>query len=171
MDQRIYHGNFKNTEIAEALIGHFNQGALRVQQVGTGDFITVQIATSPNARVGGNTALSISLQNVEDGVAVQIGQQAWLGIAANLGVSTLAAIQNPLSLLGRLGDIAQDIDRSNSSQYWLWVSAFRSTAEICLRILPNAESARSSVMHRLRSSSRRYPTAYLPQLWLRHHYR
>jgi Predicted amidophosphoribosyltransferases len=110
MDQRIYHGSFKNTQLAQAIIGHFNQGALQVQQIGNGDFITVQIATSPNARMGGNTALSVALQNVEDGVAVQIGQQAWLGIAANLGVSTLAAIQNPLSLLGRLGDIAQDIE-------------------------------------------------------------
>jgi hypothetical protein len=50
------------------------------------------------------------MQNVEDGVSVQIGQQAWLGVAASLGVSALAAWRNPLALLNRLDDIAQDIE-------------------------------------------------------------
>lgn len=110
MDQRIYHGNFSNTDLANALVAHFDQGTMMVQQVGEGKFIAVQIATSPNAASGGKTALSITLQNVEDGVLVQIGQQAWLGVAASLGISTLAAIRNPLSLLNRLDDIAQDIE-------------------------------------------------------------
>jgi hypothetical protein len=110
MDQRIYHGNFSNSDLANAIIAHFDQGATTVQQVGEGEFIAVQIATSPNAVSGGKTALSIALQNVEDGVLVQIGQQAWLGVAANLGISTLAALYNPMSLLNRLDDIAQDIE-------------------------------------------------------------
>jgi predicted HNH restriction endonuclease len=110
MDQRIYHGNFKNTDLANALIAHFNQGSIQVQQVGEGDFIAVQIATSPYSSTGGKTALSISLQNVDDGVAVQIGQQAWLGTAANLGISALTAFYNPFTLLTRLDDIAQDIE-------------------------------------------------------------
>ncbi len=119
MEQRIYHGNFKNTELARAVIAHFHQGTLQVQQVGTGDFIAVQVATSPNAQSGGKTALSITFQNVEDGVNVQIGQQAWLGVAASLGVTTLFALRNPLSLLNRLDDIAQDIENLNlTDEVW-----------------------------------------------------
>ncbi len=116
MEQRIYHGNFKNIDLARALISHFNQGNLQVQQVGSGDFIAVQIATSPYATSGGKTALSITFQNVEDGVNVKIGQQAWLGVAASLGVSTLFALRNPLTLLNRLDDIAQDIENLNLTE-------------------------------------------------------
>ena len=47
---------------------------------------------------------------------VEIGQQAWLGVAASLGVSALSAIRNPLSLLGRLDDIAQDIENLQLSE-------------------------------------------------------
>ncbi|MHC1740998.1 MAG: zinc ribbon domain-containing protein [Anaerolineaceae bacterium] len=110
MDQRIYHGNLSNSDLANAIVAHFDQGAMQVQQIGNGKFIAVQIATSPNSPSGSKTALSITLQNVEDGVLVQIGQQTWLGVAANLGISTLAAIYNPLTLLNRLDDIAQDIE-------------------------------------------------------------
>ena len=110
MPQRIYHGNLQNSDIAQALVSEFSRGNLRVQQYKTGDTILVQIATSQFSQSGGTTALSVSLQNVEDGVAVEIGKQAWLGIAASLGVSTIAALRNPLSLLNRLDDIAQDIE-------------------------------------------------------------
>lgn len=110
MAQRIYHGSFQNKDIAQALLAQFGRGNLQVQQFSNGDTIIVQIATSRYAVSGGNTALSVALQNVADGVAVEIGKQAWLGIAASLGVSTLAALRNPLLLLNRLDDIAQDIE-------------------------------------------------------------
>ena len=110
MPQRIYHGNLRNSDIAQALVSEFSRGNLRVQQYKTGDTILVQIATSQFSQSGGTTALSVSLQNVEDGVAIEIGKQAWLGIAASLGVSAIAAIRNPLSLLNRLDDIAQDVE-------------------------------------------------------------
>ncbi|NMC85380.1 MAG: zinc ribbon domain-containing protein [Anaerolineaceae bacterium] len=109
MEQRLYHGNFTNNEIADALIAHFDHGSYRVQKVGAGKIMAVQIATSPYETSGGKTALSITLQNAEDGVLIQIGQQTWMGVAADLGVTTIAALRNPLSLLGRLDDIAQDI--------------------------------------------------------------
>jgi len=110
MPQRIYHGNFSNADIAQALVAEFSRGNLKVQQYESGDVIVVQIATSQFANSGGSTALSVALQNVSDGVGVEIGKQAWLGIAASLGVSTIAALRNPLSLLNRLDDIAQDIE-------------------------------------------------------------
>lgn len=110
MPQRIYHGTFSNSDLAQALMAEFSRGNLRVQQYSSDDTIVVQIATSQYASSGGPTALSVSLQNVADGVAVEIGKQAWFGIAASLGVSTIAALRNPLSLLNRLDDIAQDIE-------------------------------------------------------------
>jgi len=110
MDQRIYHGEITPNDIARSLIAHFNRGGLKVQQIGTGDQLAVQIATPPHPASGGQTAISVSIRVVEDGISVQVGQQAWLGVAASLGMSALSALRNPFSLLGRLDDIAQDIE-------------------------------------------------------------
>lgn len=109
MNQRTYHGNIDPDDMAEALVAAFSFGNLRAQRVGAGEKIMVQIATSEHARSGGKAALSISVQKVEDGVTVAIGQQAWLGAAASLGQTALGALMNPWSLLGRLDDIAQDV--------------------------------------------------------------
>jgi hypothetical protein len=110
MDQRVYHGNIKPEDIARSLIGHFNRGNLHVQAVGSSPSMVVQIATSAQPASGGQTALSITVQSIEDGVSIQVGQQAWLGVAASLGISAFAAFRNPFALLSRLDDIAQDIE-------------------------------------------------------------
>jgi hypothetical protein len=110
MDQRVYHGNIKPEDIARSLTGHFNRGNLHVQAVGNGPSMVVQIATSAQPASGGQTALSITVQSIEDGVSIQVGQQAWLGVAASLGISAFAAFRNPFGLLSRLDDIAQDIE-------------------------------------------------------------
>ena len=110
MDQRVYHGNIKPEDIARSLIGHFNRGNLHVQSVGSSPSMVVQIATSAQPASGGQTALSINVQSIEDGVSIQVGQQAWLGVAASLGISAFAAFRNPFALLSRLDDIAQDIE-------------------------------------------------------------
>jgi hypothetical protein len=119
MEQRIFHGTFKNTDLARAIVAQFHRGSMQVQQVGNGDMIAVQIATSPYSSSGGKTAVSVVLQNVADGVSVKIGQQALLGVAASLGVSALSAWRNPLSLLNRLDDIAQDIENIDLTEE-LW---------------------------------------------------
>ena len=108
--QKIYHGSIKPSDFARDLISHFHKGNLRVQQVGSGSKITVQISTHRHARSGGQTALSVRLQSVEDGVSVSIGKQAWIGVAASLGFTALSAMRNPLHLLSRIDDIAQDIE-------------------------------------------------------------
>jgi hypothetical protein len=110
MDQRVYHGNIKPEDIARCLIGHFNRGNLHVQAVGNGPSMVVQIATSSQPASGGQTALSVTVQSFEDGVSIQVGQQAWLGVAASLGMSAFTALRNPFALLSRLDDIAQDIE-------------------------------------------------------------
>jgi hypothetical protein len=110
MNQRIYHGNIQPIDLANALVGNFNRGNLRVQRVGDSSKLVVQIATSNRPMSGGQTALSVVLQRVEDGVTVDIGQQAWLGVAASLGTSAISILANPWNLLNRLDDIAQDVE-------------------------------------------------------------
>jgi hypothetical protein len=109
MDRRVFHGKISPTDVAQALMAEFNQGNLRTQLLGTSDSLTVQVASSQFSQSGGKTALSINIQEHEDGVLVQIGEQQWLGVAASLGQTALAALLNPLNLIGRLDDIAQDV--------------------------------------------------------------
>ncbi len=110
MTQRIYHGQFTCTDLSDALLAYFSRGNLRVNRYGTQENMVIQIATSPYATSGGTTALAVHLQTVEDGIAVEVGKQTWFGIAASLGVTTVAALSNPWNLINRLDDIAQDIE-------------------------------------------------------------
>lgn len=116
MDQRIFHGNISPSDVAQALLAEFNQGNLRAQILGESDHLTIQIATSQISRSGGQTALAVDIQKIEDGVMVQIGQQQWMGVAASLGQTAIAALLNPLNLLGRLDDIAQDVQNLQLSE-------------------------------------------------------
>jgi len=116
MEQRIFHGNITPADVAHALFAAFNQGNLRAQIIGSGDKVAVQVGTRPGAQSGGQTALTIQVDKVKDGVMVQIGKQAWMGVAASLGQSALATLMNPWNLLGRLDDIAQDIENLQLSE-------------------------------------------------------
>jgi hypothetical protein len=116
MERQIYHGKIKPVDIAQALLGEFNQGNLRAQTLGQSDKMVVQIGTQPGATSGGQTAITVTIQKLEDGIMVELGQQAWMGLAASLGTSALAALRNPFSLLGRLDDIAQDIENLQISE-------------------------------------------------------
>ncbi len=119
MERKIYHGNIKPADIAQALLGEFNQGNLRAQTLGQSDKMIVQVGTRPGAQSGGQTAITITIQKMEDGVMVELGQQAWMGVAASLGMSAISALRNPFSLLGRLDDIAQDIENLQiSDRIW-----------------------------------------------------
>lgn len=110
MERRILHGNIKPSDIAHALMAEFNRGNLHAQTIGQADKLAVQITTRMGSQSGGQTALTVSIQKVEDGIMIQIGQQAWLGVAASLGRTAFSALRNPFSLLGRLDDLAQDIE-------------------------------------------------------------
>lgn len=110
MERRIFHGTIKPVDIAQALLAEFNRGNLRAQTLGQSDKMVVQVGTRPGAQSGGQTAMTVTVQKIEEGIMVELGQQAWLGVAASLGVSAIAALRNPFNLLGRLDDIAQDIE-------------------------------------------------------------
>jgi hypothetical protein len=110
VDRKIFHGDLSPMDLAQALIAEFNRGNLRAQIVGQEDNLAVQIGTRPGAPSGGPTALTVTLQRVSDGVLVRTGAQEWLGTAASIGNTTIRALANPWSLLGRLDDIAQDVE-------------------------------------------------------------
>jgi hypothetical protein len=107
---RTYHGAIEPKELANAVLAAFNQGNLRCQQIGQGDKLMLQIATRDYAQSGGKTAITVNIQKVQDGVTVATGEHEWLGVAASLGQTALAAIMNPWNILNRLDDLAQDIN-------------------------------------------------------------
>ena len=119
MDRRIFHGNITTREIGQALVAQFNRGNLRAQQFSKKGKVIVQIATLSRPMSGGSTALTIYLEPVEDGVAVQVGEQAWLGIAASIGTTLLSLWRSPFNWIHRLDDIAQDVENIQiSDQAW-----------------------------------------------------
>lgn len=109
MDRQIFHGDITPRDIAHALVAEFNRGNLRAQTIGQADKLAVQIATQAGVS-GGQTALTVQIQKTDDGLMVELGQQAWLGLAASLSQTAWSALRNPLSLFSRLDDLAQDIE-------------------------------------------------------------
>ena len=139
MSQRTYHGDIVPEDMAKALMAAFNQGNMRCQQIGGGDKLMVQIATREMAQSGGKAAMSVTIQAVEDGVNVVVGQQEWLGVAASLGQTALSTLMNPWNIINRLDDIAQDITSLTLEQkVWetveKYAQATKATKEISERL-------------------------------------
>jgi hypothetical protein len=119
METRYFHGDISPHDIARSLTGEFNRGNLKTQQIDHGEKTIVQIGTTDQPTSGGTTAVAVSIEKIPDGVAIQIGKQSWYGVAASLGKTALIAWQNPLGLLSRLDDIAQDIENIQiADQIW-----------------------------------------------------
>ena len=129
MERRILYGNMKPNDVSHALMAEFNRGNLQAQIVGHANKLAVQISTRMGAQSGGQTALTVSIQSTEDGVIIEIGQQAWLGVAASLGHTALTALRNPFSLLGRLDDLAQDIEHMQLTEK-IWKTIDRAAAAL-----------------------------------------
>ncbi len=129
MDRRIFHGNIEPKDVAQALMAEFNRGSLQAQAVVQSNRMAVQISTRMGAQSGGQTALTITIQDTDDGIMVEIGQQTWLGMAASLGQTAFSAFRNPFSLLGRLDDLAQDIENMQlSDKVWKVIDRAVATA-------------------------------------------
>jgi ribosomal protein L40E len=109
MDQRTYHGNLDPDELAGALLAQFNQGGTAAQQLARGERTIVQIGTLDRHRRIEN-ALTVTISKTPDGVNVAVGEQQWLDAAADLAQAGLGALFNPLSLLGKLDEVARDVN-------------------------------------------------------------
>jgi len=89
---------------------------MRAQVIGKSDNLAVQIGTRPGSVSGGHTAITVTIQKAPDGIMVELGQQAWLGVAASLGQTAFSLFRNPFNLIGRLDDLAQDIESIQLSE-------------------------------------------------------
>jgi len=116
METRIFHGDITPRDFARVLVGHFNRGNWRAHELGSGEKIVCQVGTRQRPASGGQTALTVTLEKVADGVAIRMGKQAWLGVAASLGSSLLHTWRNPWNLIHRLDDIAQDMENLRLSE-------------------------------------------------------
>jgi len=125
MDQRAYHGDIGIDELADLLVAAFDQGNLRAQRVGSATRAMVQIATREWRGRGGQAALTVTISRIPDGVMVALGQHEWLGAAASLLQTGLMGLLNPISLITRLEDIAQDVNSfSLPTQVWAVVDKY-----------------------------------------------
>jgi RNase P subunit RPR2 len=129
MDERIYHGSLTPETIASALTAQYDHGNLQTQIYGRDNHLIVQIATRQMRQSGGQTALTVDIEQVPDGVMVKVGEQDWLGVAASLGWSAIITALKPLNILNRLDDIAQDVSSIQMKELaWRVIdSAARST--------------------------------------------
>ncbi|MFZ6026327.1 MAG: zinc ribbon domain-containing protein [Chloroflexota bacterium] len=124
MEPRIFHGKLTPEDLARTLVAAFNRGNLRAAQYGQGRTVAVQIATRDRPMSGGQTALTVQIQRVEDGVSIQMGEQGMWGVAASLGQTALSTLLNPWNLLGRLDDLAQDVENLQlSEKVWKTIEA------------------------------------------------
>ncbi len=128
MEQRIYHGDITPQDLAQSLLAYFNRGNLRAQVYGAEQEMNVQISTRPGAQSGGLTAVTVQLKQIEDGVAVTINEQEWLGLAASMGQTVISTLVNPWNLLNRLDDLAQDVENLQiNEKIWSVIAAVSQT--------------------------------------------
>jgi DNA-directed RNA polymerase subunit RPC12/RpoP len=110
MNTRFFHGKITSNDIANALHAHFDRGDFIVRQIVSEKENIIQITTTSHPQSGGQTAITVRINQTDDGAAVQIGKQSLYGVAASLGKTALMTLRNPLSLLSRLDDLAQDFE-------------------------------------------------------------
>ena len=125
MEHRTYHSDITPEDLAQALVAEFSRGNMRAQRLASSEGALVQIASREGAVSGGKTGITVTIHRVEDGVTVSLGEQEWLGTAASLAQTGLAALLNPWSLVGRLDDLAQDVTALTlSEQIWAAIEKF-----------------------------------------------
>jgi len=135
METKTYHGKITAEDIGRALVAEFDHGNLQAQMMGSPERVVVQVASRTFRASGGQTGMTVTLEKVEDGVLVQLGDQQMLGVAADLGATALFALRNPLSLIGRLDGLAQDITALQlSDSIWQTIQKAVSAAGAGLQI-------------------------------------
>jgi ribosomal protein L40E len=152
MTQKVYHGSITPDDLAVAMQGEFSRGDLRVSRSGDATKIVINISTPQSRAAGGNTSLAVIIQQHEDGILVNMGDQEWLGIAADFGKTALDVLQNPWSIIGRLDDIAANVDSLQLPEK-VWQSIERFAA---------SKAASTQISERLRTTICLYCNAANP---------
>lgn len=130
MEQRTYRGPITARGLAQALMMRFNAGHLIAQSAGTDEHMIVQIAA--RERDWGDRArpvLTISIVQHEQAVDVTIGEQQWLGPAADLLQAGVKGWLSPLSLISEISEIAEDIQTLQlPQQVWETIEQYARSA-------------------------------------------
>jgi hypothetical protein len=100
MEQRIYHGNINPDDLANYLVGMFNQGpgGTVAQKIGQGDSILVQIGLLSHSGRRIRQSIGLSIARTPVGISVTSGQANWLD-DPHLGGSLIGALFWPPLLL------------------------------------------------------------------------
>lgn len=109
MEQRTYHGKITPDELAQALTARFDGDDLSATVTGEEGKLLVSISSS--GWQGGRTALQVGLSAVSSGVLVTVGEHDVLGVASDLLQTGLAALVNPMSVIGEMNDVARNVER------------------------------------------------------------
>jgi hypothetical protein len=119
MKTKTYHGDLNAEEIAITLANFFNRGGLAAQSSVNDSTAFVSIASRADRGSGGRTSLGVSLKQADDRLEASVGDQSMFGLAGSLGASAFLFWLNPLNLLGRLDDIAADVENLTlEDQVW-----------------------------------------------------
>lgn len=108
MQRRTYRGPIRARDLANALVTRFNDGHLYAQASGPDDHIVVQIVARERRKLA-RSALTLSIIQQADAVEISLGEHQWMGPAADLAQAALIGWFRPVSLLGELADIADDV--------------------------------------------------------------
>jgi hypothetical protein len=110
MERRTYRGPITASGLAQALVNRFNVGHLVARASGPDDHIIVQIAARDRNWGGrARAAITISIIEHEEAVEVSLGEHQWLGPAADLLEAGLKGWLRPMTLLGEIAEIADDV--------------------------------------------------------------
>jgi hypothetical protein len=110
MKTKTYHGKLDAEEMAITLANFFNRGGLSAQSSVKGEAAFVQISSRAGHGSGGRTSLGVSLRENDGHLEATVGDQSLMELAGSLGASAFLFWLNPLNLVGRLDDIAADIE-------------------------------------------------------------
>lgn len=119
MTTKIFHGDITPQDFSNALLSRFNRNNYATKEISNDKQVFVQISTSNYRSSGGQTALTVSITPIEDGVSIEVGKQNLFGVAASLGQTAISTLLNPINLISRLDDLAQDIESIQlSDEIW-----------------------------------------------------
>jgi DNA-directed RNA polymerase subunit RPC12/RpoP len=109
-DVRTYWGKISADGLARALVENFNTPDSRAQMTGDRSRILVQIGNRRMESADPTTAITVGIVQDEDSITVTMGQQKWMGLAADLAKTGIMALINPWYLLNELDDVARNVD-------------------------------------------------------------
>ena len=110
IEQRLYHGKIKASDLARALVLRFNEGETSARWMrGDEQQTVVQVRSRRIERGDPNTTITVHITPTKTGITVAVSEQQWLGVAADLAKTGVLGWLNPRRLLGELDDIARNV--------------------------------------------------------------